>query len=81
HDLQEARFLGGLADKAFDVSATIPPDSWYGTLLKGIFNFQPDPTVLQVVVWSLYLIPTMALFLAPHGPREPKADSRAPAES
>ncbi|MET8973667.1 iron uptake transporter permease EfeU [Streptomyces hydrogenans] len=67
HDLQEARFLGGLADKAFDVSATVPPDSWYGTLLKGVFNFQPDPTVLQVTVWALYLIPTLALFLAPIG--------------
>ncbi|MET8299299.1 FTR1 family protein, partial [Streptomyces sp. NPDC005180] len=67
HDLQEARFLGGLADKAFDISATIPPDSWYGTLLKGVFNFQPDPTVLQVTVWALYLIPTLALFLAPVG--------------
>ncbi|MBT2443141.1 FTR1 family protein [Streptomyces sp. ISL-36] len=67
HDLQEARFLGGLADKAFDVSATIPPDSWYGTLLKGVFNFQPDPTVLQVTVWTLYLIPTLVLFLAPVG--------------
>lgn len=67
HDLQEARFLDGLADKAFDVSATIPPDSWYGTLLKGVFNFQPDPTVLQVTVWVLYLVPTLALFLAPVG--------------
>ncbi|MER8230690.1 iron uptake transporter permease EfeU [Streptomyces sp. NPDC094049] len=67
HDLQEARFLGGLADKAFDISATIPPDSWYGTLLKGVFNFQPDPTVLQVTVWALYLVPTLALFLAPIG--------------
>ncbi|MCX5390348.1 iron uptake transporter permease EfeU [Streptomyces sp. NPDC006482] len=67
HDLQEARFLGGLANKAFDVSATIPPDSWYGTLLKGVFNFQPDPTVLQVTVWALYLVPTLALFLAPIG--------------
>ncbi|GHG16201.1 iron uptake transporter permease EfeU [Streptomyces filamentosus] len=67
HDLQEARFLGGLADRAFDVSATIPPDSWYGTLLKGVFNFQPDPTVLQVTVWALYLVPTLALFLAPIG--------------
>ncbi|MFC9705713.1 iron uptake transporter permease EfeU [Streptomyces sp. NPDC056943] len=67
HDLQEARFLDGLANKAFDVSATIPPDSWYGTLLKGVFNFQPDPTVLQVTVWALYLIPTLALFLAPIG--------------
>ncbi|QXE37183.1 FTR1 family protein [Streptomyces sp. GMY02] len=67
HDLQEARFLGGLADKAFDISTTIPPDSWYGTLLKGVFNFQPDPTVLQVIVWGLYLVPTLALFLAPVG--------------
>ncbi|WPO74157.1 MULTISPECIES: iron uptake transporter permease EfeU [unclassified Streptomyces] len=65
HDLQEAEFVGGLRDKAFDVSATIPPDSWYGTLLKGVFNFQPDPTVLQVVVWLLYLVPTLVFFFAP----------------
>lgn len=65
HDLQEADFLPGLGDKAFDISGTIPPDSWYGTLLKGTFNFQPDPTVLQVVVWALYLVPVLALFLAP----------------
>src|SRR5690349_5853551 len=37
HDLQEAGFLPGLYNLAFDVSAAIPPDSWYGTLLKGIF--------------------------------------------
>ncbi|QWB25990.1 MULTISPECIES: iron uptake transporter permease EfeU [Streptomyces] len=67
HDLQEADFLPGLTNRAFDISGTIPPDSWYGTLLKGILNFQPDPTVLQVTVWLLYLIPTLALFLAPSG--------------
>ncbi|MCB5170385.1 FTR1 family protein [Streptomyces bambusae] len=67
HDLQEADFVGGLTDKAFDISAAVPPDSWYGTLLKGTFNFQPDPTVLQVVVWVLYLVPALALFLAPVG--------------
>ncbi|MEV6651118.1 iron uptake transporter permease EfeU [Streptomyces sp. NPDC051219] len=67
HDLQEAEFVGGLRNKAFDISSTVPPDSWYGTLLKGTFNFQPDPTVLQVTVWLLYLIPTLALFLAPVG--------------
>ncbi|TXS08657.1 FTR1 family protein, partial [Streptomyces sp. wa22] len=67
HDLQEARFLDGLENRAFDITGTIPPDSWYGTLLKGVFNFQADPTVLQVTVWALYLIPTLALFLAPVG--------------
>ncbi|WFB09849.1 FTR1 family protein [Streptomyces sp. LX-29] len=65
HDLQEARFLPGLNNRAFDISDTVPPDSWYGTLLKGTFNFQPNPTWLQVTVWTLYLIPTLALFLAP----------------
>ncbi|MFD9412709.1 iron uptake transporter permease EfeU [Streptomyces sp. NPDC059989] len=64
HDLQEARFLGGLGDKAFDISSAIPPDSWYGTLLKGVFNFQPDPTVLQLSVWALYLVPVLVLFFA-----------------
>ncbi|WKD34902.1 iron uptake transporter permease EfeU [Streptomyces xanthophaeus] len=67
HDLQEARFLGGLGDKAFDISGTIPPDSWYGTLLKGVFNFQPDPTVLQLTVWLLYLVPVLTLFLVDRG--------------
>ncbi|KPH98365.1 iron permease FTR1 [Actinobacteria bacterium OK074] len=67
HDLQEADLLPGLTNRAFDISGTIPPDSWYGTLLKGVFNFQPDPTVLQVVVWLVYLVPVLTLFLAPVG--------------
>ncbi|MFG3228555.1 iron uptake transporter permease EfeU [Kitasatospora sp. NPDC048194] len=62
HDLQEAGWLPGLHSLAFDISSTIPKDSWYGTLLKGVFNFQPDPTVLQLVVWLLYLAPTLAVF-------------------
>ncbi|MFD3556505.1 iron uptake transporter permease EfeU [Streptomyces goshikiensis] len=78
HDLQEADFLPGLANKAFDVSESVPPDSWYGTLLKGTFNFQPDPTWLQVVVWVLYLVPTLFLFFAPQRPGRPAAPS-APA--
>jgi high-affinity iron transporter len=65
HDLQEAGILPGLASKAFDVSATVPPDSWYGTLLKGTVNFQPDPTVLQVLAWSAYVVPVLWLYLRP----------------
>ncbi|MFJ9036137.1 iron uptake transporter permease EfeU [Streptomyces sp. NPDC102406] len=67
HDLQEADFIGGLNDLAFDISGTIAPDGWLGTLLKGVLNFQPDPTVLQVTVWIAYLVPTLALFFAPPG--------------
>ncbi len=80
HDLQEADWLPGLTNKAFDITGTIPPDSWYGTLLKGVFNFQPDPTVLQVTVWLLYLVPTLALFLAPVGFASGKGKGKEPDE-
>ncbi|WP_078966090.1 iron uptake transporter permease EfeU [Streptomyces sp. WM6378] len=76
HDLQEADFLPGINSLAFDISSTIEPDSWYGTLLKGVFNFQPDPTVVQVAVWALYLIPTLVLFFAPVGFRKSEGTTR-----
>jgi high-affinity iron transporter len=65
HDLQEAGFLPGLNNLAFDVSAAVPPDSWYGTLLKGIFNFSPNTTWLQAIAWVLYVGIVLTLFLRP----------------
>ncbi|WP_392468292.1 iron uptake transporter permease EfeU [Arsenicicoccus cauae] len=64
HDLQEARILPGLHTLAFDVSGTIEPSSWVATLLKGVFNFSPAMTVLEVAAWVLYVVPVMALFAA-----------------
>jgi high-affinity iron transporter len=63
HDLQEAGILPGLHSLAFDVSATIPPDSWYGTLLKGTVNFSPATTWLEATAWVIYVVPTMIIFL------------------
>ena len=72
YDLQEAAFLprltgdvgsiANLGNAAFDISSTIPPDSWYGTLLKGTVNFQPNPSWLQIVSWVCYLVPVLWLY-------------------
>jgi high-affinity iron transporter len=65
HDLQEAGALPGLSTLLFDVSEQVPPSSWYGSLLKGIFNFSPATTVLQAVVWIAYVVPCLALYVRP----------------
>ncbi|MCL3819034.1 iron uptake transporter permease EfeU [Aeromicrobium wangtongii] len=72
YDLQEAGFLprltgtvggiGHLGNAVFDISSTIPPDSWYGTLLKGTVNFQPNPSWLQSIAWAGYLIPVLWMY-------------------
>lgn len=75
HDLQEAQFLPGLNTLAFDVSAVVAPDSWYGVLLKGIFNFTPATTWLQAVAWVTYVGIVMTLFLRPMPPVAPKPEA------
>jgi len=79
HDLQEAGILPGLHALAFDVSGAIPADSWYGTLLKGVFNFSPATTWLELGAWLAYTIPVMTAFLIKTLPagRRPRVPSVA----
>jgi high-affinity iron transporter len=76
HDLQEGGVLGGLDNTVFDISSTIPIDSWYGTLLKGTFNFNPAPTTYEFIVWLTYLIAVLTAFLWPQ--RVPVRPSKEP---
>ncbi|MGV8965940.1 MAG: iron uptake transporter permease EfeU [Cellulomonas sp.] len=63
HELQEAGALPILTGLAFDVTAAVPPESWYGTLLKGVFNFSPATTWLALVAWFAYVVPTATVFV------------------
>jgi high-affinity iron transporter len=62
-DLQEAGVLPGITVHAYNVAAVVSPTSWYGALLAGVFNFDPEPTVLQVAVWIAYVVITLIVFL------------------
>jgi high-affinity iron transporter len=62
-DLQEAGVLPGITVHAYNVAGAVSPTSWYGALLAGVFNFDPEPTVLQVAVWIAYVVITLIVFL------------------
>jgi high-affinity iron transporter len=79
HDLQEAGILPGLGALAFDVSAVIPPDSWYGTLLKGTVNFSPATTWLEAAAWLAYAVPALVLFTRAVRAQRRSAPAAAPA--
>ncbi|MFF1832516.1 iron uptake transporter permease EfeU [Paenarthrobacter sp. NPDC058040] len=79
HDLQEAGILPGLHNLAFDVSAAVPPSSWYGTVLKGTLNFSPATTWLEASAWLLYVIPVLFLYIRANKATPPKAKTASPA--
>ena len=62
-DLQEAGVIPGWGQPAFSVGGLIPPSSWYGTVLGGLFNFTPEPTWAQFIGWLAYLAVVVPLFL------------------
>lgn len=63
HELQEAGALPGEDLVAYDVSHVIAPGSVLGTLLRGIFNFRPAPSVGEVIAWVVYVAVVTPLFI------------------
>ena len=65
HGLGDLQGAGILPDgrAAYDLRTAIPGDSWYGTLLGGLFQFTADPTWLQVIGWLAYTAVVLTLFL------------------
>ena len=66
HELQEAGWFPILQAQAFDLSASLPDDESFGTVLRGLLGYNADPAMLEVFAWATYLVVVGALYLRPH---------------
>lgn len=55
HAFQAFGWLPGLNYLAYDISSWYEADTWYGSILSGIFNIQSSATWLQMVAWITYI--------------------------
>ncbi|OTW33065.1 iron permease, partial [Enterobacter kobei] len=68
----EAGLWNHFQDVAFDLSNVLSTHSLTGTLLEGIFGYQETPSVSEVAMYFIYLVPALVLFAMP-----PRAGTQA----
>ena len=78
HGFQTAGALPGSTTVAYDLSSTVEPTSWYGTLLAATVNLTPSATVLEIAVWIAYATGVLLLFFRP-AKAQPARSAEAPA--
>jgi high-affinity iron transporter len=83
HGFQVAGALPGHGAVAYDLSTTVEPTSWYGTLLAATVNLTPSATVLEIGVWIAYAAGVLLLFFRParSAPKRPAAKAGVRAET
>ncbi|ADZ42244.1 TPA: iron uptake transporter permease EfeU [Yersinia enterocolitica] len=61
----EAGLWNHFQDIAFDLTNVLSTHSLLGTFLEGMFGYQEAPTVSEVAVYFIYLIPALIFFFLP----------------
>jgi len=63
HEWQEAGLIPGEDSLAFNLSSLVSVDSLFGSLAKGILNFQPETSWIAAISWVIYVVITLFFFL------------------
>ena len=67
HEFQEAGYVNVLLDEAWDTNGIVDEKGDVGGLLKGLFGYNGNPSLLEVVVYPIYLVLALGFFLMPSG--------------
>lgn len=67
HEFQEAGFLFIFVEHVWDINGIVDEKGVFGGLLKGLFGYNGNPSLVEIVVYPLYLALALAFFLKPAG--------------
>jgi len=77
-NLQELGVLPGGSFTLWDTTRVLPDDSNLGDILHGLVGYASSPSLLQVLVWALFLSVGLAVFFhRPTAPRQPAHPMRS----
>lgn len=65
HELQEVGWITVGTATAFDIGGVLSDEGTFGSLLRAMFGYNADPTVLEFAAWLAYLLVTGFLFFRP----------------
>ncbi len=75
HEFQEAGLLPVIVEHVWDTNSLLHEDSVLGSLLEGLFGYNGNPSLLEVVIYPVYLVLALLFFVQPSravsGPRRP----------
>jgi high-affinity iron transporter len=72
HEFQEVGWITVGTATAFDIGGVLSDEGTVGSLLRAMFGYNADPTVLEFTGWLAYLLVTGFLFFRPQ-PASPRA--------
>jgi high-affinity iron transporter len=64
HELVEAGWLPALVDPVWDLNPLLPEQGLLGSLLRGLFGYNGDPTLLELLGYAAYAAVAAALWLS-----------------
>ncbi|MCL4377679.1 MAG: FTR1 family protein [Actinobacteria bacterium] len=55
HEFEEAGILPAIRNNVYDISRFISKDSVAGGILKSLFGYNPSPSLLEIIIYTVYL--------------------------
>jgi high-affinity iron transporter len=65
HTAHEAGWVNVGQTTVADLSAVVQPGTPISSLLTGVLGIQPQPTLIEVIAWFVYLVPMLVFVLWP----------------